>query len=88
MFRVTIPLLRDEKLEENDLINLASFGINDTLNDTLKLLKENPKLKQKEIAEQLKISEITVKRNIKELKERGYIERIGARKNGYWKVKL
>ena len=88
MFRVTIPLLRDEKLEENDLINLANFGINDTLNDTLKLLKNNPKLKQKEIAEQLKISEITVKRNIKELKERGYIERIGARKNGYWKVKL
>ena len=61
---------------------------NDILNDTLKLLKNNPKLKQKEIAEQLKISEITVKRNIKELKDRGYIERIGARKNGYWKVKL
>ena len=88
MFKVTIPLLRDEKLEEKDLINLANFGINDTLNDTLKLLKNNPKLKQKEIAEQLKISEITVKRNIKELKERGYIERIGARKNGYWKVNL
>ena len=96
MFRVTIPLLRDEKLEENDLINLANFGINDTLNDilndtlkdTLKLLKNNPKLKQKEISEQLKISEITVKRNIKELKDRGYIERIGARKNGYWKVNL
>ena len=64
----TIPLLRDEKLEENDLINLANFGINDTLtetlndtlNDILKLLKNNPKLKQKEIVEQLKISEITV----------------------------
>jgi len=38
MFRVTIPLLRDEKLDEKDLINLA----NDTLNDTLKLLQINP----------------------------------------------
>ena len=100
MFRVIIPLLRDKKLDENDLINLASLGTNDTLNDTLngtlngtlndilKLLQNEPKIKQKEIAERLGISERTLKRNIKELKERGYIERIGARKNGYWKVNL
>ena len=28
----------------------------------------------------------TIKRNIKELKEKGYIERIGSKKTGYWKV--
>ena len=38
------------------------------------------------MAIQLNISEITIKRNIKELKEKGYIERIGSRKTGYWKV--
>lgn len=82
MFRVTIPLLRDEKLDEKDLINLA----NDTLNDTLKLLQMNPSIKQKDMAIKLQVSEITIKRNIKELKEKGYIERVGARKNGYWKI--
>jgi len=29
---------------------------------------------------------MTVDRNISKLKEMGYIERIGAKKNGYWKV--
>lgn len=82
MFRVTIPLLRDENLDENDLINLA----NDTLNDTLKMLKEKPKLKQKELAKALNVSEATIKRNVKELKNKGYIERIGAKKNGLWKI--
>ena len=42
MFRVTIPLLRDERLDEKDLINLANDTLNDTLNgtlnDTLKLI--------------------------------------------------
>ena len=82
MFRVTIPLLRDEKLDEKDLINLA----NDTLNDTLNLLKINPNMKQKDIAIKLRVSEPTIKRNIKELKEKGYIEREGSKKTGYWKI--
>ena len=60
--------------------------LNDTLNDTLKLLKMYPKITQKDIAKKLKISEITVKRNIKTLSERGYIEREGAKKTGMWKV--
>lgn len=76
MFRVTIPLLRDEQLDENNLVNLA----NDTLNDTLKLLKANPIFSQKDLSEKLHVSEITIKRAVKELKEKGYIERVGARK--------
>ena len=38
------------------------------------------------MAEKLNISQITIKRNIKELKESGYIERIGSKKTGYWKI--
>ena len=59
MFRVTIPLLRDEKLDEKDLINLANGTLNgtlnDTLNDTLNLLKINPGIKQKDMALKLKV---------------------------------
>lgn len=82
MFRVIIPLLRDEKLDEKDLINLA----NDTLNDTLNLLKINPSIRQKDIAIKLRVSEVTIKRNVKELKEKGYIKREGSKKTGHWKV--
>lgn len=82
MFKVTIPFLRDENFDEKDLINLA----NNTLNDTLKLFKEKSNLKQKELAQMLNLSEVTIKRNIKELKDKGYIERIGAKKNGSWKI--
>ena len=45
-----------------------------------------PNIKQKDMAIKLQVPEITIKRNIKELKEKGYIERVGARKNGYWKI--
>ena len=60
--------------------------LNDTLNDTLNLLKINPNMKQKDIAIKLRVSEPTIKRNIKELKEKGYIEREGSKKTGHWKI--
>lgn len=47
---------------------------------------KNPKVTQISIANQLKISEKTVKRNINKLKEKGIVERIGADKNGYWRI--
>jgi len=39
-----------------------------------------------EISERLKISLSTVRRRIKNLREKGIIERIGSDKTGYWKV--
>jgi fido (protein-threonine AMPylation protein)/biotin operon repressor len=60
---------------------------NDTVNDTVFLLiKQNKNLTTTEISERLNISLSTVKRKIKDLKEKGIIERIGSDKVGYWKV--
>ena len=77
----------------NDGINENTpkdFGINDTINDTvnkiLKLLNDNKNMTAKKIAEELNITEITVKRNLNILKQKGLIQRVGARKNGYWLV--
>ena len=90
MFRVTIPLLRDKKLDEKDLINLANGTLNGTLNDTLNLilneLKNKNNITQKELAEKTGMSVRTIKRNMDVLKETGYIERVGARKTGHWKI--
>ena len=94
MFRVTIPLLRDEKLDEKDLINLANGTLNGTLNDTLNdtlnfilnELKNKNNITQKELSEKTGIPLRTIKRNIDRLKKYGYIEREGSKKAGYWKI--
>lgn len=94
MFRVIIPLTRDEKLDENDLINLANGTLNGTLNDTLngtlnlilEIIKSKNNITQKELSNETGIPLRTIKRNMDILKEDGYIERVGSKKSGYWKI--
>ena len=60
---------------------------NDTVNDTVFLLiKHNKDITTTEISERLNTSLSTVKRKIKDLKEKGVVERIGSDKTGYWKI--
>lgn len=54
--------------------------------DILNLIQENPHYSMQEIADKLSISRKTVATRIKSLKEHGILERIGATKNGYWKI--
>ena len=59
----------------------------DTVNDTVfNLIKQNNKITSVEISKRLNISLSTAKRRIKELKEKGIIERIGSDKTGNWKI--
>jgi fido (protein-threonine AMPylation protein)/biotin operon repressor len=67
----------------NDTVKMQ----NDTVNDTVcYLIKQNNKITAAEISERLNISLSTAKRKIKELKEKGIVERIGSDKTGYWKI--
>ena len=69
---------------------------NGTLDDTLKLtsdeleilkrLIESPAITQKELAEELKKSLRTIKRDMAALKEKGYIRRLNGKRNGKWEV--
>lgn len=55
----------------------------------MNLLKQNPKISRKELAEMLEnISADGVKYHLDKLKEQGIIERIGGSKGGYWKIKI
>lgn len=65
----------------NELANLSKDERN-----IISLIMENNKITQDEITQKLDLSKSTIKRNIIKLKEKGIIERIGADKNGYWKV--
>ena len=94
MFRLTIPLLRDKKFEEHELINMSNSVIdgtvngtvNGTLNQIIEFIDKNSNITIKQLAQKINKGERTTKRYINELKEKGYIERVGSDKSGYWKV--
>ncbi len=74
----------------NDTVNAKTDTAFDTVknqNDTVfSLLKQNSKITANEIAIKLGKSLATIKRKIKDLKDRKIIDRIGSDKTGYWKV--
>ena len=49
-------------------------------------MRNNPNVTTAKLHQILGISTTAVENNISFLKDNGYIERVGARKNGYWKV--
>jgi ATP-dependent DNA helicase RecG len=50
------------------------------------LLKENPVVNSSTLALELNRTRKTVTRALKELKDAGFIKRIGSDKTGYWEV--
>ncbi len=54
----------------------------------IELLKDNSKYKTTELAEMLDISRKTVSIKLKNLREKGIIERVGSDRKGYWNIYL
>ena len=52
----------------------------------LNIIRENPFISQKELAQKLSIARETVNRNMKQLQEQNIIRRVGADKNGHWEI--
>ena len=80
---------------------MNQFGKNDGKNDGKNLINEeltenekrillelinNPSVPYDQLVSDLKISRRTVSRVFVSLVEKGYIERIGTNKKGYWKI--
>ena len=57
-----------------------------TQENILKLIKKNPNITQTEMAKILGITRDGISYNIKQLKNKGIIERVGATKNGKWAI--
>lgn len=49
-------------------------------------MRDNPNITTSELHQILGISETAVENNLTFLKENGYVERVGSKKTGYWKV--
>ncbi len=52
----------------------------------LALIIENPAYTSTVMSEKLSISRKTVSQKLKEMKEKGIIERVGSDRKGYWKI--
>lgn len=53
----------------------------------LKALSKNPNVTLHEIADRLEVSKRTIIRYTNELKEEGFVSRVGSKKTGFWEVK-
>lgn len=72
----------------NETSIAAANRLDMTLTDEyiLKVLETNGRATALQIAKLLEISESTVRRSFRRLREYGFIERIGSNKAGYWRV--
>ena len=86
------PELYPETIKSNMQDNNKNVPLNVPLNlieqKIIEILRTNSSTTQKELAEKIGVTDKTIKRDINKLKEKGIIERIGARKNGYWKINI
>ncbi len=77
------------KEQENVGTNVGTnVGINVGINisQVLLTIKNNPNILILEMAKKFTVSERTIERYLKKLKEKGIITRIGSNKLGYWKI--
>ena len=52
------------------------------------MIMDNPRITQTAIAEELGLTTRAVKKSIKELTDKGIVERMGAARGGTWMVKI
>lgn len=52
----------------------------------INLIKKNPSITQEEMAKAINLTRDGISYNMKVLKEKGIIERVGSTKNGIWKI--
>lgn len=76
--------VKDENISVNN--KNITVKLTQTQEDILNLIKENPCITQNEIASKLNIARETVNRNMKKLQQEKIIQRLGADKNGSWKI--
>ena len=87
MFRVNLfrkKINYTSELNFND--SMVNDKVNDKVNDLLDILIVNPNYTVTELANIFKVSRKTIAARLKELKEKGLIERVGSARKGYWKI--
>ena len=85
--RVSIPFNENQFKQETSKLKYEScIFLNQLQKSIVKLIMDKPNITQEELARLLDVNKRTIIRNFKVLIDNKYIERIGANKNGYWKI--
>lgn len=61
-------------------------NINETQRKIINLIKSNPNITQKIMMEKTNLSRPAITLNLKQLKDKKIIERVGSDRKGYWKI--
>lgn len=65
----------------------VGIKLNKTQKTIIETIKSNPQCTIDEIAKIALVEKRTIERNVKTLKEKGILERVGAKKDGIWVIK-
>jgi Fic family protein len=88
---LTISETLEKNTQKNAPINApinASINPTKTPDAVLMLIKNNPKITRKQIADTLQKDLRTIGRSIASLQKMGKLKRIGSNKSGHWQIKL
>jgi ATP-dependent DNA helicase RecG len=75
-----------ENNSENDLVNDPGNDLSENQQRILSEMQKNRQIAQKKLSRIIGISEKNIRININALKGKGFIERVGPDKGGYWKI--
>jgi predicted HTH transcriptional regulator len=65
---------------------MANIRVNKTQKKIMALMLENPSITAEMMSAQIGITERNIRINIKKLRDAGFVDRIGADKNGDWVI--
>lgn len=80
--KVSIPFNKEKNSSNSN--ETSTKNVSKRQLKIMELIKEN--LTQDEIADKLGVSRFTVIRDIKLLKQNGFLSRVGSNKTGFWKI--
>ncbi|MDD4370574.1 MAG: ATP-binding protein [Anaerostipes sp.] len=84
---VKFSALQSAKVPDSKMPNRHDVGLDVGLEkEIIRMISENPKHTMAEIAETLNVTKRTIERIVKNLREKGVIERKGGKRYGYWEV--
>lgn len=75
-----------KEINDIDIESTLNIKLNSTEEKILNLINREKYITQAELSKLLGLSENCIYKNLRELKAKGIIERIGSNKNGHWKI--
>ena len=79
-------LASEELIAKDGLVEGLVDGLVESQRKIVNLIRDNPKISKKEMAEYIGISTTSVDKHIRSLKEKNFIIRVGSDRTGHWEL--